>query len=161
MGPHSTDYRNQQIPLQDEFHSRLKFVRRGLVAMANGGPNDNGSQFFFTLDKTPDLQGKHTIFGKVRVFYPTYPLSFGLTVRTLMAFVRLLYFHNEPYMASLQVVGNTLYNMLKLGECQVDKNERPLDPHRIFKTEVRIFPSPSNVAMPILNSSLPALSGSQ
>lgn len=40
-------------------------MRRGLVAMANAGANDNGSQFFFTLDKTPDLQGKHTIFGKV------------------------------------------------------------------------------------------------
>lgn len=51
---------------QDEIHSRLRFVRRGLVAMANAGPNDNGSQFFFTLDKTPELQSKHTIFGKVR-----------------------------------------------------------------------------------------------
>jgi peptidyl-prolyl cis-trans isomerase SDCCAG10 len=30
---------------QDEFHSRLRFVRRGLVAMANAGANDNGSQF--------------------------------------------------------------------------------------------------------------------
>ncbi|CAL4147583.1 unnamed protein product, partial [Meganyctiphanes norvegica] len=52
-------------PFKDEFHSRLRFVRRGLVAMANGGPNDNGSQFFFTLGSTPELQNKHTIFGKV------------------------------------------------------------------------------------------------
>ncbi|XP_071953445.1 spliceosome-associated protein CWC27 homolog [Antedon mediterranea] len=50
---------------KDEFHSRLKFVRRGLVAMANAGPNDNGSQFFFTLDRCEHLTGKHTIFGKV------------------------------------------------------------------------------------------------
>lgn len=52
-------------PFADEFHSRLRFVRRGLVAMANAGPNDNGSQFFFTLDRTDELQNKHTIFGRV------------------------------------------------------------------------------------------------
>ncbi|KAJ1977105.1 Peptidyl-prolyl isomerase cwc27 [Dimargaris xerosporica] len=50
-------------PFKDEFHSRLRFVRRGLLAMANAGPNDNGSQFFFTLDRTDELQRKHTIFG--------------------------------------------------------------------------------------------------
>lgn len=50
---------------KDEFHSRLRFARRGLVAMANSGPNDNGSQFFFTLGATPELQNKHTLFGKV------------------------------------------------------------------------------------------------
>ncbi|KAH9491973.1 Peptidyl-prolyl isomerase cwc27 [Bulinus truncatus] len=52
-------------PFKDEFHSRLRFVRRGLVAMANSGLNDNGSQFFFTMNQTPELQNKHTIFGKV------------------------------------------------------------------------------------------------
>lgn len=52
-------------PFKDEFHSRLRFVRRGLVAMANAGPNDNASQFFFTLSETPELQNKHTIFGKI------------------------------------------------------------------------------------------------
>lgn len=40
-------------------------MRRGLVAMANAGPNDNQSQFFFTLGATVELNGKHTIFGKV------------------------------------------------------------------------------------------------
>ena len=50
---------------KDEIHSRLRFNRRGLVAMANAGKNDNGSQFFFTLGATPELQKKHTIFGKV------------------------------------------------------------------------------------------------
>ncbi|KAF9955056.1 Peptidyl-prolyl isomerase cwc27 [Mortierella alpina] len=53
-------------PFPDEFHSRLRFVRRGLVAMANSGvPNDNKSQFFITLDATMELQNKHTIFGKI------------------------------------------------------------------------------------------------
>lgn len=33
--------------------------------MANAGPNDNGSQFFFTLGNCSELQNKHTIFGKI------------------------------------------------------------------------------------------------
>ncbi|KAM8793346.1 LOW QUALITY PROTEIN: spliceosome-associated protein CWC27 homolog [Eudromia elegans] len=49
-------------PFKDEFHS-LQFNRRGLVAMANAGPHDNGSQFFFTLSCADELN-KHTIFGK-------------------------------------------------------------------------------------------------
>ncbi|XP_057298510.1 spliceosome-associated protein CWC27 homolog [Hydractinia symbiolongicarpus] len=52
-------------PFKDEFHQRLKFNRRGLVAMANAGADDNGSQFFFTLDRADELNKKHTIFGKV------------------------------------------------------------------------------------------------
>lgn len=52
-------------PFKDEFHSRLRCIRRGLVAMANSGKNDNGSQFFFTLGATPELQNMHTLFGKV------------------------------------------------------------------------------------------------
>lgn len=52
-------------PFKDEFHSRLRFNRRGLVAMANAGPHDNGSQFFFTLGRADELNNKHTIFGKV------------------------------------------------------------------------------------------------
>jgi len=50
---------------RDEFHSRLRFNRRGLLGMANGGKDDNASQFFLTLDATNDLNKKHTMFGKV------------------------------------------------------------------------------------------------
>lgn len=54
------------VNFKDEFHSRLKFNRRGLVGMANEGMKDsNGSQFFFTLDKTQELDGKNTMFGRV------------------------------------------------------------------------------------------------
>ncbi|XP_049546783.1 spliceosome-associated protein CWC27 homolog [Anopheles darlingi] len=52
-------------PFKDEFHSRLRYVRRGLVGMANSAKNDNGSQFFFTLSSTPELQNQNTLFGKV------------------------------------------------------------------------------------------------
>lgn len=54
------------VNFKDEFHQRLKFNRRGLVGMANEGLRDsNGSQFFFTLDKTQELDGKNTMFGRV------------------------------------------------------------------------------------------------
>ncbi|KAJ1918724.1 Peptidyl-prolyl isomerase cwc27 [Mycoemilia scoparia] len=52
-------------PFADEFHSRLRFTRRGLLAMANAGADDNGSQFFFTLGPAQELQKKHTIFGTI------------------------------------------------------------------------------------------------
>jgi peptidyl-prolyl cis-trans isomerase A (cyclophilin A) len=42
-----------------------KFDKRGLLAMANAGPNTNGSQFFVTVAPTPHLNGRHTIFGEV------------------------------------------------------------------------------------------------
>ena len=49
---------------EDEFNRHK--VARGALAMANAGPNTNGSQFFVvTADETPWLDGKHTVFGRV------------------------------------------------------------------------------------------------
>ena len=50
---------------EDEIRRDLKFTGAGILAMANAGPNSNGSQFFLTLAPTPWLDGKHTIFGRV------------------------------------------------------------------------------------------------
>jgi peptidylprolyl isomerase len=52
-------------PFEDEVTSEVKFDRPGLLAMANAGPNTNGSQFFITTRPTPWLNMKHTIFGEV------------------------------------------------------------------------------------------------
>ncbi|XP_031103639.1 peptidyl-prolyl cis-trans isomerase CYP57 isoform X1 [Ipomoea triloba] len=84
----------------DEFHSRLRFKHRGLVACAGAGsPNTNGSQFFITLDKCDFLDKKHTIFGKI--------------------------------------TGDSIYNLLSLGEVETEKDDRPLDPApKILSVEV-------------------------
>ncbi|KAF2087509.1 cyclophilin-like protein [Saccharata proteae CBS 121410] len=93
-------------PFADEFHSRLKYNRRGLLGMANSGTkNDNGSQFFFTLGATPELAGTNTMFGRV--------------------------------------AGDTIYNLMKIGEADLTEeegSERPLYPTKITGAEVIVNP---------------------
>ena len=48
----------------DEIVDSLKFSARGMLGMANKGPDTNGSQFFFSYQKLPHLNMKYPIFGK-------------------------------------------------------------------------------------------------
>uniref|UniRef100_A0A3P8S3N8 Spliceosome-associated protein CWC27 homolog n=1 Tax=Amphiprion percula TaxID=161767 RepID=A0A3P8S3N8_AMPPE len=136
-------------PFKDEFHSRLRFNRRGLVAMANAGPHDNGSQFFFTLGRADELNNKHTIFGKVNLkncrVYITYCThnTYFLSVLSSCHFPKLAlfkFFHHLcfffPQHSSMQITGDTVYNMLRLAEVECDAEERPLNPHKIKTAEV-------------------------
>ena len=67
---------------QDEIVASLQFNRAGLLAMANAGPNTNGSQFFITFAETPWLNGNHTIFGEV---VEGMDVLFSLAIRDPMA----------------------------------------------------------------------------
>ncbi len=63
--PLGQGYGGPGYTFEDEFKSGRKFDKPGLLAMANSGPNTNGSQFFITVAPTPHLNNRHTIFGEV------------------------------------------------------------------------------------------------
>merc|ERR1711934_320276 len=56
---------NPGYAFPDEPSDSIQFSKKGLLAMANSGPDTNGSQFFVTLKETPWLNGRHTIFGEI------------------------------------------------------------------------------------------------
>jgi peptidyl-prolyl cis-trans isomerase A (cyclophilin A) len=63
--PLGTGYGGPGYRFEDEIVPSLIFDKPGKLAMANAGPNTNGSQFFITVAPTPWLNGRHTIFGEV------------------------------------------------------------------------------------------------
>ena len=62
--PQGTGTGGPGYKFEDEANNGLRH-ERGVLSMANAGPNTNGSQFFITHVATPWLNGKHTVFGKV------------------------------------------------------------------------------------------------
>jgi len=63
--PTGTGTGGSKETIQDEFAPGLKHTKKGMLSMANRGPNTGTSQFFITLAATPWLDGKHAIFGEV------------------------------------------------------------------------------------------------
>jgi cyclophilin family peptidyl-prolyl cis-trans isomerase len=63
--PSGSGYGGPGYEFNNEVSSKYKFDRAGLVAMANSGPNTNGSQFFITYGPASNLDGQYTIFGEV------------------------------------------------------------------------------------------------
>ena len=62
--PEGTGTGGPGYKFEDEFNQHK--IERGALAMANAGPNTNGSQFFIvTIEAAPWLDGKHTVFGRV------------------------------------------------------------------------------------------------
>ena len=148
-------------PFEDEFHSRLRFTRRGLVAMASSGPNSNRSQFFITFDRCDELTRKHTIFGKVSVRECTQ--GAGARRRTRSAHARSP--QPRPPLPLLraarclgrhagQITGTTVYNLNRIEEVDVDKDERPVFPPKILSAQV--LSSPFDDIAPRASASLAA-----
>ncbi|XP_076166913.1 spliceosome-associated protein CWC27 homolog [Ptiloglossa arizonensis] len=119
-------------PFKDEFHTRLRFCRRGLLAMANAGKDDNGSQFFFTLGATPELQNKHTIFGKVT----------GETIYNMLKLEEALVDENDkplypPKVIKTEILNNPFSDIVS--RVTTRKSEEVKDSTKSKKTGVKNF----------------------
>lgn len=63
--PTGTGRGGSGVKIKDEFGPGLKHDKKGILSMANAGPNTGESQFFITLAPQPHLDGKHAVFGEI------------------------------------------------------------------------------------------------
>ncbi|KAJ4775229.1 Peptidyl-prolyl cis-trans isomerase [Rhynchospora pubera] len=115
----------------DEIRESLKHNARGILSMANSGPNTNGSQFFITYGKQPHLNGLYTIFGKV---------IHGFEVLDIMEKVSFQLFNTSLiiFLTVIEKIAN--FKFIVLDQTQTGPGDRPLAEIRLNNVTIHANP---------------------